>query len=100
MEEIPYTHGCLQLYFAHWFAMVGRRTMDDSYWSRRRRDREYASKVPCLQVPGWHDREDIHGVFHHYKQAIAGRSADCQWLLLGPWCHTSCRFPSDEYSGR
>jgi putative CocE/NonD family hydrolase len=136
-EEIPYTHGCFQLYFAFWFALTRRRINDssrnlddligllpvdaigkaidpsgpawgdmmehdalDDFWRARRWDGEYDFDVPVLHVTGWHDREDIHGAFHHYEQMLAGSPArERQWLLVGPWSHVSCRTPSDEYHG-
>jgi putative CocE/NonD family hydrolase len=137
-EEIPYTHGCFQLYFAYWVAAVRRRILDDSVdvaslvdvlpvddigtainaggstwrdlmdhdtldelWRSIRWDGAYDGfDVPTLHVTGWHDREDIHGAFHHYEQMMAASPArDRQWLLVGPWPHVSCRFPAEEYKG-
>jgi putative CocE/NonD family hydrolase len=136
MEEIPYTHGCFQLYFAYWVAAVRRRILDESVdvaslvdvlpvddigraigasgstwrdlmehdtlddlWRSIRWDGAYDGfDVPVLHVTGWHDREDIHGAFHHYEQMMAAGRED-QWLLVGPWPHVSCRFPADEYWG-
>jgi putative CocE/NonD family hydrolase len=138
MEEIPYTNGCFQLYFAYWVAAVRRRILDDSkdvaslvgvlpvdeigtaidaagstwrdlmdrdtldaQWRSLRWDGDYGGfDVPVLHVTGWHDREDIHGAFHHYEQMIADSPArDRQWLIVGPWPHVSCRTPNDEYKG-
>jgi putative CocE/NonD family hydrolase len=136
MEEIPYTHGCFQLYFAYWVAAVRRRILDESVdvaslvdvlpvddigraigasgstwrdlmdhdtlddlWRSIRWDGAYDGfDVPVLHVTGWHDREDIHGAFHHYEQMMAAGRED-QWLLVGPWPHVSCRFPADAYWG-
>jgi uncharacterized protein len=137
MQEIPYTFGCFQLYFAYWFGLVRRRFLDnsrdvaalvdilpleaigealdcrgpswqeflehdtlDELWRSRRWDGGYDFDVPCLHVTGWHDREDIHGAFHHYEQMLAGSPArERQWLLVGPWSHVSARHPSDRYLG-
>jgi putative CocE/NonD family hydrolase len=136
-QEIPYTHGCLQIFFAWWWAFVRRRINDsldnvpellqilpveamadvikpvgpgwqemmdhdtlDEVWRSRRWDGEYHFDVPCLHVTGWHDREDIHAAFHHYEQMMQTSPArDDQWLLVGPWPHVSCAWPSDEYKG-
>jgi putative CocE/NonD family hydrolase len=136
-EEIPYTHGCLQIFFAWWWAFVRRRvngsllgTPDllqilpveamgdvlepaghgwqemlehdtlDELWGSRRWDGAYDFDVPCLHITGWHDREDIHGAFHHYEQMIATSPArDRQWLIVGPWTHVSCQWPSNTYKG-
>jgi uncharacterized protein len=136
-QEIPYTHGCLQVFFAWWWALVRRRINDsllgatellqilpveamgevlrpaghgwqemlehdtlDELWRSRRWDGEYDFDVPCLHITGWHDREDIHGAFHHYEQMVATSPArDRQWLLVGPWTHVSCAWPSDTYKG-
>lgn len=136
-QEIPYTHGCLQIFFAWWFAWVRRRINDsllgtpellqilpveamgdviepagpgwqemlehdtlDELWRSRRWDGAYDFDVPCLHITGWHDREDIHGAFHHYEQMLAGSPArDRQWLLVGPWTHVSCASPSDMFKG-
>jgi putative CocE/NonD family hydrolase len=136
-QEIPYTHGCLQIFFAWWWALVRRRvngsllgvpqllqilpveamgdvlepagqgwqemldhdTLDD-LWRSRRWDGEYDFDIPCLHVTGWHDREDIHGAFHHYEQMVADSPArDRQWVVVGPWTHVSCQWPSDTYQG-
>lgn len=136
-QEIPYTHGCFQLYFAFWFALTRRRINDssrnlddlidllpineigkaidpagpawddimehdalDEFWRARRWDGEYDFDLPVLHVTGWHDREDIHGAFHHYEEMMASSPAsDRQWLLVGPWSHVSCRNPSGDYHG-
>ncbi|MBS1677953.1 MAG: CocE/NonD family hydrolase [Actinobacteria bacterium] len=136
-EELPYLHGCLQLFFVWWFAMNRRRILDalhepekmiamlpvaaagevidmagpgwreyvghetlDEMWQARRWDGEYDFDTPCLHVCGWHDREDIHGTFHHYEEMLAGSpAADRQWLLVGPWTHASVSLPDDEYKG-
>ncbi|HET7571252.1 MAG TPA: CocE/NonD family hydrolase [Gaiellaceae bacterium] len=136
-QEIPYTHGCLQIFFAWWWALVRRRINDsllgapellqilpveamgdvlrpagggwremlehealDELWRSRRWDGAYDFDVPCLHVTGWHDREDIHGAFHHYEQMAATSPArERQWLLVGPWTHVSCALPSDTFKG-
>jgi putative CocE/NonD family hydrolase len=139
MQEIPYTYGCFQLYFANWVAAVERRllgnatfdvhaalrtlpvddierliepagrtwrdmldhdTLDELWQGLRWDDRYDELDVPVLHVTGWHDREDLQGAFHHYEHMIAASpAADRQWLLVGPWSHTSCRWPSNEYGG-
>jgi hypothetical protein len=72
----------------------------DALWAGRRWDGAYDFDVPCLHVTGWHDREDIQGAFHHYEQMLDHSPArDSQWLIVGPWSHFSCRYPSDEYDG-
>jgi predicted acyl esterase len=82
-----------------WQELVEHDTLDE-LWRSRRWDGEYDFDVPCLHVTGWHDREDIQGAFHHYEQMIATSPApDRQWLLVGPWSHTSTYWPTDEYTG-
>lgn len=136
-QEIPYTHGCFQLYFVWWWAMMRRRIMDynvdasalfevrplkrvgeilglsgpgwdewmshdslDDLWRGRRWDGAYDFDVPLLHITGWHDREDIQAAFHHYEQMVEHSPArDRQWLLVGPWSHTSSRYPTDKYDG-
>jgi putative CocE/NonD family hydrolase len=72
----------------------------DELWRSRRWDGGYDFDVPCLHVTGWHDREDIHGAFHHYEQMVSTSPArGAQWLLVGPWSHISTRWPSEEYAG-
>lgn len=138
MEEIPYTHGCFQLYFAKWVAAVRRRIPErardvrtlletlpvgeigeliaptgrtwrdlmehdrlDGFWRALRWDGRYgAFDVPVLHVAGWHDREDLHGTFHHYEQMVADSPAHAdQWLVAGPWSHVGCRTPVGFYGG-
>ena len=72
----------------------------DELWRARRWDGEYEFDVPCLHITGWHDREDIWGTFHHYENMLESSPArDRQWLLVGPWSHSSSRSPSDSYAG-
>jgi putative CocE/NonD family hydrolase len=72
----------------------------DELWRARRWDGHYDFDVPCLHVTGWHDREDIWGAFHHYENMLQTSPAkDRQWLLVGPWSHSSSRSPSDTYQG-
>jgi uncharacterized protein len=139
MQEIPYTWGCFQLYFANWVAAVERRlsgnpgfdveravhtlpvadieqlidpagrtwrdmlehdTLDDFWLALRYDDRYDHFDVPVLHVTGWHDREDLQGAFHHYEHMVAESPArDRQWLVVGPWSHVMCRWPSSEYGG-
>lgn len=82
-----------------WQEWMDHDTLDD-YWMQRRWDGHYDFDVPCLHVTGWHDREDIHGAFHHYEQMMATSPAKAdQWLLVGPWSHFSSRHPEDQYAG-
>lgn len=72
----------------------------DEVWRSRRWDGEYDFDVPCLHVTGWHDRENIWGTLHHYQEMLACSPArEQQWLLVGPWPHISCRYPSSSYAG-
>jgi hypothetical protein len=73
----------------------------DEFWRRLRWDGEYGRfDVPCLHVTGWHDREDLHGAFHHYEHMVEHSPArDRQWLIVGPWSHLSTRWPSAECGG-
>ncbi|MBS1677939.1 MAG: CocE/NonD family hydrolase [Actinobacteria bacterium] len=72
----------------------------DELWRSRRWDGEYTFDTPLLHVTGWHDREDIHGAFHHYEQMMAHSPArENQWLLVGPWSHVSTLWPTDEHKG-
>jgi uncharacterized protein len=82
-----------------WREMMEHDTLDD-LWRARRWDGEYDFDVPCLYITGWYDREDIHGTFHHYEQMTATSPArDRQWLLVGPWSHTSTAWSTDVYDG-
>ncbi|HEU4598166.1 MAG TPA: CocE/NonD family hydrolase, partial [Solirubrobacterales bacterium] len=82
-----------------WQEFLEHETLDE-LWRSRRWDGEYEFDVPCLHVTGWHDREDIWGTFHHYEEMLAASPArERQWLLVGPWSHTSCRHPTDVYDG-
>jgi putative CocE/NonD family hydrolase len=82
-----------------WREFMDHETLDE-LWRARRWDGEYHFDVPCLHVTGWHDREDIHGAFHHYEQMIADSPArDRQWLLVGPWSHVSTLYPTDTCDG-
>lgn len=82
-----------------WQEMMERDTLDE-VWRSRRWDGEYDFDVPCLHITGWNDREDIHGAFHHYEQMVATSPArDRQWLLVGPWSHTSTLWSTDVYAG-
>ena len=84
---------------ANWQESMEHDTLDE-LWRSRRWDGKYSFDVPCLHVTGWHDREDIHGAFHHYEQMMAASPAhDRQWLLVGPWPHVSAMYPSDTYKG-
>ena len=136
-QEIPYTHGCFQLFMVWWWAMVRRRILDqstdvtpllrilpvraigealgvagpgweewmthdslDDLWQARRFDGVYVFDTPVLHITGWHDREDIQAAFHHYEQmAEQSPAADQQWLVVGPWSHTSAYFPASRYHG-
>jgi uncharacterized protein len=73
----------------------------DGLWRSLRWDGDYGRfDLPCLHVTGWHDREDLHGAFHHYEHMLAeSPAADRQWLVVGPWSHVSCRTPTDAYDG-
>jgi uncharacterized protein len=72
----------------------------DELWRGRRWEGEYDFDVPCLQVGGWHDHDCLLSTVYHYEEMMARSPArDRQWLLMGPWCHTSCRHPSDEFDG-
>jgi uncharacterized protein len=82
-----------------WQELMDHDTLDD-LWRSRRWDGAYDFDVPCLHVTGWHDRGDIQGTFHHYEQMMAtSPAADRQWLLVGPWSHTSTYWPTDVYTG-
>jgi uncharacterized protein len=82
-----------------WREMIEHDTLDD-VWRSRRWDGEYDFDVPCLHITGWYDHEDLQGAFHHYEQMMATSPArDRQWLLVGPWSHTSTYWPSDVYAG-
>jgi uncharacterized protein len=72
----------------------------DELWRSRRWDGAYTFDVPTLHISGWHDHEDIQAVFHHYEQMMEHSPArDRQWLLMGPWSHVSCYYPTDVYKG-
>jgi putative CocE/NonD family hydrolase len=81
-----------------WAELMQHDTLD-SAWSARRWDGEYDFDVPMLHVTGWHD-DTVRGAIHHYEQMDATSPArDSQYLLVGPWLHGGCRWPSAEYDG-
>ncbi len=72
----------------------------DELWRSRRFDGAYTFDTPTLHITGWHDREDIQAAFHHYEQMMEHSPAhDNQWLLVGPWSHTSAYYPTSLYKG-
>lgn len=82
-----------------WEETMAHETLDD-FWRERRWDGEYDYDVPCLHVGAWHDRDAPNGLFYHYEQMMdASPAREEQWMLVGPWSHSSARFPQEEYAG-
>jgi uncharacterized protein len=81
-----------------WAELMEHDTPDD-VWRSRRWDGDYDFDVPMMHVTGWHD-DTVRGAIHHYEQMAATSPArDRQYLLVGPWLHNGCRWPSDSYDG-
>ena len=82
-----------------WREMMEHDTLDELFRSRRW-EGEYEFDVPCLQVGGWHDRECVQATLYHYEEMMACSPArEQQWLLMGPWSHSSARHPAGECAG-
>lgn len=83
-----------------WLDFLDHDTLD-TFWRGLRLDSDYENiHLPCLHVAGWHDRENLLGAFHHFESMISkSPSRHDQWLVVGPWPHSSVRHPQAEYGG-